>query len=186
MSKIILGLVGSPAAGKGEATAYIVDKYKASAHRFSTPMFDCLKRLFIPDSRINLIKFSEITREAFGDDLYAKVVAQDCANDTAEVVVVEGIRRMADISLLNQLDNFHLIYITASVEIRYERTKQRGEKAGENEMTLETFLAQEQASTEVLIPAIGATAKYMIDNSGTKEELHSKIDEIMKVISSKF
>jgi len=179
MKKIIFGLVGSPAAGKGEATSYIVDKYKASSHRFSTPMFDCLKRLFIPDSRTNLIKFSETTREMFGDDLYAKVVAQDCVNDIADIVVVEGIRRPADVSLLSKLDNFYLMYITAPVEIRFERTKQRGEKANENEMTLEMFLGQEQASTEILIPEIGATAKYTIDNSGTKEELHSKIDEII-------
>ncbi len=184
MDKIILGLVGEPAAGKGEATTYLVQKFQASSHRFSTPMFDCLHRLFLEDSRDNLIKFSEITRATFGDDLYAKVMAEDCRGDQANLVVVEGIRRQADISLLQKLDNFYLVYITAPAEIRYERAKARGEKAGESSMSFKEFKAQDQRSTEILIPQLGATAKYRIDNIGTKEDLYEKINQIITVLSS--
>lgn len=183
MKKIIIGLVGEKAGGKGTAADHLEKRYGAKTHTFSTPMKDCVKRLGLELTRENLIKFSELTRKAYGQDLYARVVAKDAIEDPAELVIVDGIRRPEDISNLATDPGFHLIYVTAPLDLRYERAKARNEK-GEGSMTLEEFTAQESAETERDIPELGKGAQFTVDNSGTFEELHARLERIMNEILS--
>ncbi len=50
---------------------------------------------------------------------------------------------------------------------------------GEGKITYEKFLENEEAETEKRIEMIGKGADYVIDNSGTLDELFEKVDEIM-------
>lgn len=184
MKKIIIGLVGEKLSGKGTAAEHLEKDFGGSVHKFSTSMRDCVKRLHLPVSRENLIAFSEMTRKAFGEDLYAKVIAGDSQDDTSQLVVVDGIRREADITALKKLDNFHLVYVTAPAEMRYKRMQTRGENAGETEMSWEGFMEEENAPTEVAIPVLGATAKHRIENIGTFEEFHMQLEKVMDEIGS--
>lgn len=184
MDKIIIGLVGEAAAGKGTVAAYLLDKFGAKTLAFSTPMKDCLKRLLVPLSRENLAAFSEFTRKAYGEDLYARVVAEDAKNAPDALVVVDGIRRPADYANLKELPGFHLIYVTAPVEIRWERARKRGEKATEATMSLEDFKKEELLPTEREIKAIGAKAEFIVDNSGELDELYTSMSSIMEYIKA--
>ena len=74
-----------------------------------------------------------------------------------------------------------LLFVTASPEVRYERAVKRGEK-GEAEITYEQFLENEKAETEKYIEKIKESADYIIDNSGTLDELHDKVDGIMEAL----
>lgn len=185
MAKLIIGFTGEKLSGKGTAACYLADQHQASVHRFSTPMRDCLKRLHIPISRENLIRFSEITREAYSEDLYAKTIAGDSAADEAKIVVIDGIRREADMSALKVLPEFHLVYITAPAEMRYERMKKRGENEGETAMSWEGFLEEEKASTELEIPELGKSAEFRIDNTGSFEDLHKNLEGIISKLDSR-
>ena len=180
MAKKIIGLIGEKASGKGTVAEYLSKKYAASVHTFSSSMKQCVKCLGLPPTRENLIKFSVITREAYGEDLYAKVIAKASEKDTSEIVVVDGIRREADISILGTLPGFHLLYITGPVELRHERAKKRGEKPEESTMTFEQFVEQENAPTELDIARLGEQADEQIDNTGSLEDLYARIDEIIR------
>ena len=79
--KIIIGLVSKIAAGKGTVTKYLQDKYGASAYRFSTMLRDALNRLYVEINRKNMQKLSTILRQNFGEDLMAKVIAEDVKRD---------------------------------------------------------------------------------------------------------
>lgn len=182
MNKIIIGLVGEKLSGKGTAAEYFQKDFGGSIHKFSTSMRDCVKRLHLPVSRENLITFSEITRKAFGEDLYAKVIAGDSRDDTSDFVIVDGIRREADITELRKLDNFHLVYVTAPAEMRYKRMQTRGENVGETDMSWEDFMEEEHAPTEVAIPILGAEAEHRIDNDGTVEEFHEALERVVNEI----
>ncbi|WKZ29012.1 MAG: AAA family ATPase [Patescibacteria group bacterium] len=184
MNKIIIGLVGEAASGKGTVAAYLLEKYRAKTLAFSTPMKDCLKRLLVPLSRENLTAFSEFTRKAYGEDLYARVVAEDAKNSEDALVVVDGIRRPADYANLKELSGFHLIYVTAPVELRWERARKRGEKATEATMTLEQFKQEELLPTELEIKAIGQKAEFIVDNSGKIEELYTSMESIVEYIKA--
>jgi len=184
MKKIILGFVGEKLSGKGTVAEHLKKTCGASVHRFSIPMRDCVKRLHLPLTRENLITFSVITRKAFGEDLYAKVIADDSKEDHAEIVAVDGVRYEADISELRKLDGFHLVYITAPAKTRFGRMKTRGENAGETEMSWEAFMEEEKAPTEIAIPELGATAEFVVENDGSFEELYAKVDGIISYLKS--
>jgi dephospho-CoA kinase len=176
-NKIVIGIVGEIGAGKGAAAQYLQGKYGAQIFRFSTPMRDCVKRLHIPETRENLQVFSKITRETFGQDLYSKAIALDAAEASAPMIITEGIRRPADIVELTKLPSFHLIAIVADEKIRFERIKLRNENASDATKTWEQFLKEAAAETEVTIREIAVKAEFTLDNDGTLEDLHRKLDE---------
>ncbi|MDQ7815163.1 MAG: AAA family ATPase [Patescibacteria group bacterium] len=179
MAKIILGFAGMPGAGKGTAANYIKEKYGASMFRFSTVLSDIIKRLSLPVNRENLIKLSEILRHGFGEDILAHVVESDALSDSSDVVVIDGVRRINDLSGLEPLSQFKLVAIDAPPEIRYRRLINRGERAGEKDMTWEQFQAEEKAPTEVTIQPVMERAAYKINNSGDLDALFAQLDKMM-------
>lgn len=179
MSKIILGFTGLPACGKGTAAKYYSEKYGAPTFRFSTSMRDLLDRLYLPQSRENMSTISRITREAFGQDLYAKVMAGDVGKADHDIVVVEGIRRMDDVAELKKLPNFKLVAIEADMKIRYERLKVRGENSDDNTKTWEQFQKDHELETEVSIPPVMAQADVVVNNGGTLEDFYKQLEALI-------
>lgn len=180
--KIILGFVGDLAGGKGTICKYLKEKYGVNSYRYSTMLRDVLNRMYIPESRENLQLISKILRENFGQDLMSKVIADDVANDSKQLVAVEGIRRPTDITYLEKMPGFNLIYITAEPKTRWERLVKRAENPGDNEKSFEQFLTDEQAEADKLIKELGTKAKYTINNNGDFEEFYKQMENILKTI----
>lgn len=180
--KIIIGLVGQIACGKEAVKKYIDKKYNATDCRFSTPLRDVVKRLDIPENRENLQKMSTILRSGFGEDILAKVIAVDASKLDSEIVIIDGVRRMADIKYLKELSNFYLIRVDADVKVRFERMKARNENEGDAGKTFEQFMADENYETEKSIPEVMNFAKISINNNGNLDELYSQTDKIIKSI----
>ncbi|HSR88775.1 MAG TPA: AAA family ATPase [Candidatus Udaeobacter sp.] len=178
-TKIILGFVGLPASGKGASAEYYQKKYGASTYRFSTMLFDLLQRIYLEANRDNLIKMSEAIRSTFGEDTMAKVMAKDAETDENKLIVVEGIRRMADIEYLSRLPNFVLIEIFAQPRTRYERIVKRSEKSDDKTKTFEQFMEDHKRSTEMSIPEVAGHATEHIDNNGTPEQLYKQLDDLI-------
>ena len=184
MPKLIIGLVGSLASGKGVAKDYICQKYQAKSYKFSNPIRSVLKRLHIPISRENMQNISLDLRTRFGEDLFAKIIAKDVKEDETDVIVIDGVRRLADIIHLQPLAEFKLISVTADMEIRYQRVKERNENEGDKLKTLEQFQADENRETELTIPKVMAISDYSLDNNGNLEELYRQIDIIFAKITN--
>ncbi len=177
--KKILGFVGHIGSGKGAACDYIASKHGAGYYRFSTMLRDVLNRMYIPTDRENLVRISEVLRENFGDDTLARVMKHDVENDTHELVCVDGIRRLADISELRKLPEFVLIYVAAAPEIRYKRIVARSENKGDTSKTYEEFLIDEERSTEKSIDEVTKQADIIIRNEGTFEEFQTEIEKLL-------
>lgn len=184
-NKIIIGLVGQVACGKEVIKRYLVSKFDAEECRFSTPLRDILNRMGIDISRENLQKVSTILRHGFGEDLLAKTISIDSSKLEAELVVIDGVRRLSDIKYLKELPNFYLVKVEADSKLRYERTVSRKENAGDDKKTYEQFLLDEQAEADREIPVVMETAKYSLDNNGTLEELYLQIDTLVGNLSTK-
>lgn len=179
MAKLILGITGEMGCGKGTVAEHIVQTHKGSSHRFSTMLRDVLERMHIENTRENLVILSTTFRQAFGEDIMAKTMMHDAENDQADIVVIEGVRRMDDIRYLRELSHFKLVYLEAEMEIRYERIIKRGENVDESKKTFEEFQKAHQYETEIQIPDLKNYADYVVSNNGTFLELYQQIDKII-------
>jgi dephospho-CoA kinase len=102
----------------------------------------------------------------------------------ADLIIADGIRMHGDVEPFQRKyrENFYLIYVTADLRLRYNRTKARKEKDGEENATLEQFLEEEGKLTEISIHEIGRSAQFKLNNNGTAEELKKQTDEMMEKI----
>jgi dephospho-CoA kinase len=183
-NKIILGFTGFIASGKGTVAQYLNEKYNAPTYRFSTMLRKMLDVIFVPHTRDNIVKTSEFIRNTFGEDIMAKTMQKQVENDPAKLIVVDGIRRMADIEYLKTMQGFVLVQIDATPEIRYERLIKRSENADDKTKTYEEFLADHERSTEVSIKETVQHATEIIDNNGSIDELKRQLDKLVQKYGS--
>ncbi len=181
--KIIIGLVGQIAAGKGTIAKYLTEKHGAVTYRFSTIMRDILNRLHLEINRKNLQNLSTVLRKQFGEDLFAKVIANDVDKDKNKLIVVDGIRRLADIAYLKDISGFFLVLVVADPQTRYQRLIKRTENSGDSQKTFREFLADQEKEADIEIPQVMAMAKYELNNDGGFDLLYQQIDDLLKKIN---
>lgn len=177
MNKIILGIVGEKGSGKGtfpKLLQEILPDKKSVRTTFSDVMTDTLNIWGLDRSRENYTKLVVAMRDSFGLDILANAVKKRVQELEGDIIVIDGMRWMADLDMIKSIDG-KIVYITADPKIRYERTKARGEKAGETETTFEQFMEEENAPTEVDIPKIAAAADFTINNDGDLEEFKRQV-----------
>lgn len=179
-NNIIIALVGSISSGKGTVADYVIKNYNASSYTFSTMLKDVLKRFYLEINRDNLVKISEQIRGTFGEETMAKTMSKDVENDDNNVIVIDGVRRMADIEYLQKLEGFVLVNIHAEPKTRHSRMLERNEKADDSTKTYEEFLADGQRSTEISILDVAKHATEEIDNNGSLEDLYKQVDKLVE------
>ncbi len=179
-NKIIIGLVGEMASGKGTVTSHLLEKYQATEYRFSDILKDILERVHLDVVRKNLASLSLGLRNHYGQDILAYALAQDIKNDDSQVIVVDGIRREADLKYLIEMEGFVLVYVEADLEKRYERLIGRNEKQDDKMKTFEEFKSDHELETETTIRELKGMADVVIDNNGSVEELQKQIDNLIK------
>jgi len=182
MPKVILGIVGPIASGKGVMKKHIEEKYQAKDCRYSTILRDVLVRLDIANSRENLQLLSTVLRQNFGEDLLARVIVKDAKNIESDIVVIDGVRRLADIKYLQEMDNFYLVAVDADPKIRYERLVKRNENEGDANKTYEQFLQDHLAEADYEVPVVMSKADFIIQNGEDLEKFYGHIDEIINKV----
>jgi len=125
-----------------------------------------------------------VLKEGYGPSVIIDSLIQDMEKNGSDIIIADGIRMHGDVEPFRKKygNNFFLIYVTADLRLRYERTKKRKEKEGEDKATFEEFLEEEGRLTEVSIHEIGRQANFKLNNNGTSEELKKQVDDMMKKI----
>lgn len=183
MSKVILAVCGEMACGKGVVTEYLVDTYQASKYKFSIPLRDILNRLHVAVTRESLASLSLSLRQTFGEQVLSDAICQDISEDANDVVVLDGVRRLADIKRTKTLEGFKLAYVNADIETRCRRLVSRGENAGDETKSFEQFKADSLLESELQIKQLKKYADFVLENNGTKEQLYEQIDNMMRQIN---
>lgn len=178
-SKIIIGLVGPLASGKGTVAEYLKEKYQAAVYGFSTPLRDIVNRLHLPIVRENLDNLSTILRQQFGQDILSQTITKDIAQDQNSLVILDGIRRLTDISSAQQLPNFYLVRVIADEQLRYERILQRGQNIDDRSKTLAEFQEDNRSESNIQIPEVMTHAQYEIDNNGDLAAMQQQVDALV-------
>lgn len=180
--KIVFGIIGVPASGKGTIAEYLEKTYGAPKLRFSDALSIILDRLNIEKTRDHQITLSEVLRETCGEDILSRAIQIGINKSESNFIVVDGVRREGDITTLKEVSTFHLIGVDAEPHIRYERSKLRNEKAEEANQSFEDFQKLDQRSTEVTARALMNNAEITLDNNGTLEQLYAQIDQYVQAI----
>lgn len=180
MPNHIIGLVGQSGCGKGTVATILKEQYGAAYTRFSGILGDILARLHVEPSRDHFIQLSTCLRDTFGEDVLSYAIEKEAVLSPSPLVVIDGIRRPEDIVALEPLPFFKLVSVDVPAEMRFERMKKRGEKSGEQDMTWDAFISQDNAPTEVLVPMIMKRAWKTLDNSTTPANLETQVTAMMK------
>ncbi len=184
MNKIVIGLIGEKGAGKGTVSDYLKEKYNAVHYGTSKILRRTLEDIHVPVTRDNLVKLALVLKEGYGPSIIIDSLIKDMEKNGSNVIIADGIRMHGDVEPFRKKygKNFYLVYVTADLKLRYERTKARKEKEGEDKTTFEQFLEEEGKLTEVSIHEIGKQAEFKLNNNGTSEDLKNQVDEMMKKI----
>lgn len=177
---MIIGLSGPKLAGKGTVADFLVKEFGAQASSMSGILTDIAHRLYLPNSRENLIGIATGLRSQFGEDILAKVLGEDLKQTPDTLAIIDGIRMPSEVAAFSQLPGFKLLFIDAPVEVRYQRALQRGEKVGESEMSFEQFLAEEKAVTETGIESLRQAATAQLQNTGSLDELYDQVRGLVR------
>jgi dephospho-CoA kinase len=180
--KIVFGIVGMPSSGKGTIAAYFEEKYHAKKLRFSSALTDVLNRVGLEPDRDHQIKLSEVLREKFGEDILSRSIKIGIEKSERNLIIIDGVRREGDIEMFRALPNFHLLGVKADEQVRYERSRNRGEKPGEERMTFEQFQQLDMRSTEVSTKQLLDKTSIIFDNNGSFEDLYKQVDEYVSAM----
>jgi dephospho-CoA kinase len=179
---MIIGVLGEKLAGKDTVAEYLVDKYGASHVRTSKILDELLNVLGLPITRQNEIEAGRGMEIVFGPHVIGEAVKKRIENlQKKDLIIINGLR------LQNQFDDAKqlgakIIYVTAPAELRYQRSLKRIKENKDGISSFEDFLAVEQGWTEITIPKFATRADYKIENTGTLEELHAKVDMIIHTL----
>lgn len=179
-NKIIIGLAGKIACGKGTVGDYLSRKHGAVKYGFSDALRKTLPIYDLSLTRENLQTLSKILRKNFSEDILAKAMVKKSQESKAQTIVVDGVRRLTDIANFQLLDNFHLIYIKASQKNRYDRYVKRSEAPGDDVMTFDEFKERDSAESEQQIESLENHSHFKVENNNSMSELYRKVDEILK------
>lgn len=174
----VIGLVGEKGSGKQTFVNFlkqIAPNLNIRQVRFSDILAQTLILWDIPVTRSNLQNLSLVMNDAFGAQALANAAKFSIEGDSADMIILDGIRREAEYKLVKSMKNSILIYITAKQNLRYQRIKKRSEKVGEVGLTFEQFLKEEKSKAESKIPKISKKADIKIENNGSLEEFKSSI-----------
>lgn len=176
--KLVVGISGRIGSGKSVVSGYLQKRYGGSCHMFSQILMDILERLHLPQERLSLQKLGVALRSELGEDVLVKALKADLEEDTSEILIIDGIRYPNEVYMLRNFEKNILISVTAPGEVRYERVRLRGER-GEQNVSFEEFKEADRRMTERFLDEIAEKADYVVENTGSLEDLYERVDEIM-------
>lgn len=178
---LIIGLIGEKGSGKQTFTDFlkeIAHDKKIEQVRFSDILAETLTVWDLPTTRANLQNMAIVMNEGFGPGTLTQAVYNRISQETADIIILDGVRWETDPEMIRKFPHNLLVYITADVQTRYQRLKEKSEKVAEKGVSLEQFMQEETAKTEIFITKIGATADIKIENNGDYTDLKIKIEQI--------
>lgn len=178
----IFGAVGRIGSGKDAAVEYLGDKYNLPSISVGDMVREMAKDKGISLARENLAQLASESIQKHGNEFFIKRVIARIREKGWRRAGVTGIRTPAEIRYLKHEigENFVLFHVyIENPETRYKRLARRGREG--DPQSYADFLEQDRKEEEKFhIEQAASLADYSLDNSGTLEDLHLQIDEIVQ------
>lgn len=176
--KTLLAFVGMPGSGKSEAAAFLKGKGFATV-RFGQVAEDGLREMNLPLTPENEQMYREKIRKEHGMAAFAIRSEEKIREhlEIHEVVIIDGLYSWEEYTYLQgKFPGLHMIYVFVRPAVRYERLSRRPVRPLTPEQAqLRDFAEIERLNKSGPI----AMADYIVENNGTLEEFHEKIDELL-------
>lgn len=177
---MIIGLTGENCAGKGTVAEYF--KSKGFLYRsLSDVLREELEKEGKKITRENLIEKGNSLRAKHGSAALAKKTVEEL--EESKNYIIDSIRNAAEAQEIKSIPNSTLVYVCAPPKTRFERMKSRGRESDpqtfdEFQRLEEKEMKNEDRTKQSLVEAF-EIADLTLENNGTVEELHKKIDELL-------
>ncbi len=175
---MILGLASKKLAGKTTAANFFVENYNAEVFRFSDVLVGILNVLEKDITRTNLVNLGHGLRNIYNDDFLAEVLVKRIKKSKSKLIIIDGLRYLAEYEMLKRLNNFKLLYIEANIDIRYQRIQNRTEKKDESTMSFEDFSLKENDPTEKELLDLKSIADAIIQNESDLTSYHKQLQKL--------
>lgn len=181
--KLVLGLTGPNAAGKGEVAVYL-RRLGFNVHSLSDVVREEAAARGLPPEREHLIRIGTLLRQTEGPGVLARRILPRLGSRD----VVDSIRNPREVEVLRTLPHFVLLSVSAEIGLRFERMQQRGRPG--DPATLDAFRdreAQENTSdpNAQRLAATSALADRVIVNDGDLETLHRQVDRLLRQLEAR-
>jgi dephospho-CoA kinase len=184
---MIIGIAGSFGAGKGAVVSYLTAKKNFKHYSASGFITEEIERRGLTVNRDSMIVVANDLRSSFGAS-YIIDALYDRAKNSGADVIIESLRAVAEVRRIKELGGI-VLGIDAEPIIRFKRSELRG--SVKDGVTFTKWQSQEAIESNSKDPTkqniFGALkeADYTITNNGTLEELHTKVENILKSIKNK-
>jgi dephospho-CoA kinase len=180
----IIGITGTIGAGKGTVVEYL--KTKGFKH-YSARAFlvEEIRRRGMLETRENMFEIANEFRKNNGPEyMIGELVMRAAEKGNG---VVESIRSLGEVEVFRKnAPGQYLLAVNARPELRYERIKLRGTTT--DNVTYQEFLEDEHKENNNTEPwkqnllACISKADFVIENNGSIDEFHEKIDKVLHKI----
>lgn len=182
---MLIGITGTNGAGKGAVVEYLIEKKGFSHYSVRSFLRDEANRRHLPFNRDTMRAIANDLRREHGPAyLIESMFAQASAQGN---VVMESIRTIGEAEFLKSHAAV-ILAVNADRKLRYERIVLRNSES--DQVTFEQFCAQEDREMASSDPwdmnvfGVMQLADAHIDNNGSVEELHQRIDEALKALKA--
>jgi len=183
MKPTVLIFVGLPGCGKTTASSYL-EKKNIPAVRMGDVTDKSLKEAGLSATSENEKRIREELRSKYGEDIYAKKTADKVKLllNNHPLVVIDGARSIAEFEYFKKyFPSMKLVFCEVAQDMRYRRLSQRKVRP------LTPAAAKERDISELSrlgLYALRKSADFIINNNGTKEQLFSDLDELLKKLNT--
>ncbi len=176
---MIIGVTGSYGAGK-DSVAEILQKMNFFHVSFSDLIRDELKKRKKAPSRDNMIQVGNELRMTYGADILARKALEKIKD--GENHVFTSIRNVEEVKLLQQREDFVMVKVTASAEVRIKRLlerKREGDPQSVKELLAKEAIENSSDRHAQNLGAVAQMAKVEIKNDSTPEKLQEKVEKFV-------
>jgi dephospho-CoA kinase len=188
VKNVLLAIIGLNGSGKDTVADYIQEK-----HGFTKKSLSDIVRIITceegmdPSKRDDLNFVADKNRKIMGPGFLAKIAIKDYKED--DKLVLSSFRHPKEIEIVKEKGGI-VIKIDVPLEIRFKRTVKRKEldPTDHGSVKFDEFLEKEKRELsnpdydKMQINEVMELYDYIIDNSGSLEELKEKIDILLKEI----
>jgi dephospho-CoA kinase len=177
----VIGAVGDIGSGKDEVLKYLRDRYGVPFLSTGDIVRQMAQEDGVEGTRENLEAISKRCFTEMGRGCFVRMAAQEIVKKGWKVAGISGVRSPDDVGAMKELFGGDFILVRVDIidpRIRFERVRLRGERR--DPLTWEAFQEQDRnEEQEFQINRAESMADCAIDNSGTLEELHRQIDDLV-------